>query len=114
MSANRTKRLCRMHWQIWMPIRKHFVLYVNEEIAMLKKHFKLLSGVMGLIIAASACNMGQIVIQTTVVVTATLSTEQALTPVPTLVPTNTSLPPTVAPPPPPPPPPTKAPPPPPP
>lgn len=80
---------------------------------MLKKQFKLLSCVIGLIIFASACNMGQIVIQTTVIVTATLSTEQAVASVPTLVPTNTLLP-TVPPPPPPPPPPTKAPPPPPP
>jgi hypothetical protein len=65
---------------------------------MLKKPIKLVCGTIGLIILASACNMGQIVIQQTVVVTATLSATQTPSNVPTLVPTNTSVPPTVPPP----------------
>jgi hypothetical protein len=59
--------------------------------------------IIGLIIFGSACNISQVVVRETVVVTATSATEGVPTDVPTLVPTNTEIPPTVPPPPPPPP-----------
>ena len=62
------------------------------------KRTKHLFIIIGLFILGSACNISQVVIRETVVVTATPGTEETPTEVPTLVPTNTDIPPTVPPP----------------
>jgi hypothetical protein len=55
--------------------------------------------IIGVLILGSACNISQVVVRETVVVTATSGTEETPTELPSLVPTNTEVPPTVPPPP---------------